>query len=170
MCGVRWLNDASAWAKPPCNEGKIEWRLQCLDESLFAPPEKIMGDNIGHRNDAPVPESPVMCPESDGEFSRYELLLEHLFVFAKAAVLPDHHGFFRASHVKELGMLLNGREAQIQHRLGTELLKAGAAWYDAKGTEHASQHMGVRQSPMCFRYGNPCTAPLSYRAAGKIEV
>ena len=103
MGGVRWLNDASARAKPPCNERKIEWGLQCLDKSLLAPSEEIMGNNIGYRNDTPVPEVPVMCPEPDGKFGRYELLLEHKFIFAVSAVFPDHHGFFRASHVNFTG-------------------------------------------------------------------
>ena len=70
-----------------------------------------MGNSLGDRDNAPVPEILVMCPETDGEFGRYKLLLEHLFIFAETTVLPDHHGFFRASHIKELGMLLDGGEA-----------------------------------------------------------
>ncbi|CAE7906305.1 unnamed protein product [Symbiodinium sp. KB8] len=38
---------------------------------LLAPSSEIVGNNIGYRDDAPIPEVPVMCPEPDGKFGRY---------------------------------------------------------------------------------------------------
>ena len=81
-----------------------------MNEGLFTPTQKVVGNSLCDWDDAPVPEILVMCPETNGKFGRYKLVFEHLFIFPEATVFPDHHGLFRAAHIKEFGMFLDGGE------------------------------------------------------------